>query len=117
MVESTISQHTGPRLGSLDVAWRRRLGTELRRRREASGLSQSALGDPLTRAFVSSVEHGRIVPSLPALRHMLARLGLTLATFFADWDERSVERQLTVPYHPGHGDAGPDATTGGRRPA
>ena len=74
---------------SLDPAWRRALGLELRSRRRESGLTQEALGAPLTKAFVSSVERGRAVPSLPALRLMTDRLGVTLAEFFGNVDRRS----------------------------
>jgi len=35
---------------------------------------------------VSSVEAGRTVPSLPALRLMVLRMDLTLAEFFAEVD-------------------------------
>lgn len=46
-------------------------------------MSQAALGAPLTRAYVSAVETGRVVPSLPALEHMVNRLGSSLSDFFA----------------------------------
>lgn len=74
----------------MDPALRRALGIELRSRRLAIGLTQEALGRPLTRAFVSSVESGRTVPSLPALRLMVDRLGVPLSTFFD-----GVERRLS----------------------
>lgn len=59
------------------------VGRELRRRRIALGISQAALGTPLSRAYVSAVETGRVVPSLPALEHMVSRLGGSLSDFFA----------------------------------
>lgn len=73
----------------LDPSWRRRLGQELRRRRTDRGLTQSALGQPLSKGFVSAVEHGRSVPSLPALRLMTTRLGTTLGEFLACVEEES----------------------------
>jgi transcriptional regulator with XRE-family HTH domain len=74
---------------SIDPAWRRRLGQELRRRRTDRGLTQSALGAPLSKAFVSAVEHGRSVPSLPALRLMTTRLDTTLGEFLTCVEEES----------------------------
>ena len=73
----------------MDPAWRLRLGHELRRRRVDRGLTQAALGEPLTKGFVSAVEHGRSVPSLPALRLMTRRLGTTLAEFLAAVEDES----------------------------
>lgn len=74
---------------SMDPAWRLRLGDELRRRRTDRGLTQSALGQPLTKGFVSAVEHGRAVPSLPALQLMTRRLGTTLGEFLSAVDGES----------------------------
>lgn len=44
-----------------------RLGDEIRRRRWARGMTQTQLGRPLTRGFVSAIEHGRCLPSLAVL--------------------------------------------------
>jgi DNA-binding transcriptional regulator YiaG len=92
-VQSSISQLSSERerrlSTSLDPAWRVALGLELRDRRRGSGLTQEALGVPLTKAFVSAVEHGRTVPSLPALRLMTDRLGIPLGEFFRAVDRRS----------------------------
>jgi transcriptional regulator with XRE-family HTH domain len=91
-VKSTISQQPddAQRLSaSLDHTWRVQLGIELRRVRRARGLTQRSLGDPLSKGFVSAVEHGRIVPSLPALRLMTDRLGVSLAEFFTAVDRAS----------------------------
>lgn len=74
---------------SIDPDWRRRLGQELRRRRTDRGLTQSALGEPLTKGFVSAVERGRSVPSLPALRLMTGRLGITLGEFLTSVENES----------------------------
>lgn len=43
-------------------------------RRRARGMTQTQLGWPLTRAFVSAVEHGRCLPSLAALALFAERL-------------------------------------------
>ena len=59
------------------------LGAEIRRRRKARGLTQAALGAPMTKGFVSAVESGHVVPSLPALALMAERLGVPLAELFA----------------------------------
>jgi transcriptional regulator with XRE-family HTH domain len=84
--------------------WRRALGEELRSRRTEVGLTQAGLGSPLSRAFVSAVERGRAMPSLPALAHMLARVDVSLAEFFERVDARMVDPDLTTGYDPGHGD-------------
>jgi hypothetical protein len=42
-------------------------------------MTQTQLGWPLTRAFVSSVEHGRCLPSLPAVALFAERLGISPA--------------------------------------
>jgi hypothetical protein len=53
----------------------RALGAEVRRVRCQRGMTQAELGSPLTRSYVSAVELGRALPSVPALAHMAARLG------------------------------------------
>ena len=95
MRESSIPQHRLRRLSfGVPPEWRGRIGHELRERRVTAGLSQAELGSPLTRAYVSAVERGRVVPSLPALRLMTRRLDTTLADFFAGVEHRdpAVER-------------------------
>jgi transcriptional regulator with XRE-family HTH domain len=52
------------------------LGETIRERRLSLGLSQAQVGDPLSRAFVSLVENGRVAPSLGSLALISARLGL-----------------------------------------
>jgi DNA-binding transcriptional regulator YiaG len=94
-VQSSISQLSSEqerrRSASLDPAWRLAMGLELRDRRRGSGLTQQALGAPLTKGFVSAVEHGRTVPSLAALRLMTDRLGIALGEFFVSVDRRSTD--------------------------
>lgn len=65
------------------------LGREVRRRRLGLGLSQAAAGEPLSRAFLSSIEVGRVVPSIPSLVMIARRLNTTAAAILA-----SVDRQL-----------------------
>jgi transcriptional regulator with XRE-family HTH domain len=81
-----------------DGELRRRLGSELRRRRIAARLSQHEVSPPLTRGFVSQVERGRTMPSLPALIVMSEHLGTS-----ADEVLRSVNQTLNREY--GGGDA------------
>jgi len=45
----------------------RALGRELRRLRLGRGMAQRAVGSSFTRAYVSAVENGHIVPSLAGL--------------------------------------------------
>lgn len=75
------------------------LGLELRRRRLAARLSQDDVSPPLTRGFVSQVERGRTMPSLPALIVMSERLGTS-----ADEVLRAVNRALNSEYALGHED-------------
>lgn len=56
----------------------RRLGLAIRLHRLSVGLTQTQLGFPLTKAFVSQVERGRTLPSLPALSLMSDRLGISM---------------------------------------
>ena len=73
------------------------IGRELRRQRRARGLTQASLGSPLTRGFISAVERGRTVPSIPALALLADRLDVPLDVFFS-----GVKLDMTVLYNPGH---------------
>jgi transcriptional regulator with XRE-family HTH domain len=75
------------------------LGAEIRRRRVALGLSQATVGRPLSRAFMSSVESGRLTPSLPSLLMIAERLNMSAAAILA-----SVEAQLEDQIHDGNAD-------------
>lgn len=86
---STIAKHTTAGGGS---AFARLLGNEIRRRRVALGLSQAEAGWPLGRAFLSSVESGRLTPSLPSLVIIARRLHSSAAAILA-----AVECQLEDP--------------------
>ncbi len=52
------------------------IGRRIRLERTARGMSQAELGRPFTRAYVSQVESGQTLPSLPALFHLANRLGV-----------------------------------------
>ena len=91
MVVSINSGQRARRTGARTIppATRRRLGAEIRRRRVATGLSQRALGAPMTRAYVSAVELGRVCPSLPSLVLFARRLGVPVSRLLETLDERS----------------------------
>ena len=91
MGKSSITKHEGGPGSPLSVA----IGRELRRRRTAAGLTQQALGRPFTRAYVSAVERGHSLPSIPALAMLTERLGVSLASFF-----QGVNEQMTSVYNP-----------------
>jgi transcriptional regulator with XRE-family HTH domain len=84
--QSTIYKHS---VAGGEVGYAHLLGAEIKRRRVQLGLSQRALGEPLSRSFVSLVEHGRLTPSLPSLVMMATRLGTSAAGILT-----SVESQL-----------------------
>jgi transcriptional regulator with XRE-family HTH domain len=82
-----------------DHRLRSSLGSELKRRRLAARMSQDEMSAPLTRAFVSQVERGKTLPSLPALIVMSERLGTS-----ADEVLRAVKRALNEEYAIEHED-------------
>jgi transcriptional regulator with XRE-family HTH domain len=55
------------------------LGSRIRDLRLRAGLTQTELGSPRTRSFISAVEHGRTLPSLRALLQMAERLEVPVA--------------------------------------
>ncbi|HTC85958.1 MAG TPA: helix-turn-helix transcriptional regulator, partial [Candidatus Acidoferrum sp.] len=61
-------------------------------------MSQAEIGLPLTRGFVSAVERGHVVPSLPSLLHLASRLGVDAAALLS-----SVNGDATGVYTPAHG--------------
>jgi transcriptional regulator with XRE-family HTH domain len=85
------------------------IGAEVRRRRVASGLSQAALGRPLTRSFVCAVERGHTVPSVASLALLVERMGISLAEFF-----EGVNEQMTGVYTRRH-ERHPNPTSSRRR--
>lgn len=95
MAKSSIPKHL-PDRGRVALA--EAIGAELRQRRRGSGLTQRELGAPFTRAFVSAVELGYAIPSVPALVALTDRLGIGLDDFFA-----GVNVRWTRVYNPAHG--------------
>jgi len=97
MRSSTIAKHQafGP-----DSEFARGLGAEIRRRRVALGMSQVQLADPLSKAFVSLIEHGRVVPSLPSLGLIADRLQTSPAVLL-----HSVNRGWTEEYTDAHAES------------
>lgn len=75
------------------------LGRELRRRRLEANLSQANACAPMTRAYISQVEAGRTLPSLPALIVLAERLGTS-----ADEILKAVNQTLNVEYPVAHED-------------
>jgi transcriptional regulator with XRE-family HTH domain len=66
-------------------------GNVIRRRREASGLSQEALADKagLHRTYISLLERGRRVPSIKIVQQLAAALETTMAALIGE-----LERQI-----------------------
>lgn len=95
MVMSTILQHPDAPERRLAVS----IGRELRRRRLAARLSQAAIGDPFTRAFVCAVERGRALPSIASLGVLLGHLGVAFDEFF-----QGVQQDMTSEYTGDHED-------------
>jgi transcriptional regulator with XRE-family HTH domain len=94
MAKSSIPKlATDPRRGALAEA----IGAELRFRRRHRGLTQRELGAPFTAAFVSAVELGYAIPSVPALAALTDRLGIGLDDFFT-----GVNARWTRVYNPAH---------------
>jgi transcriptional regulator with XRE-family HTH domain len=50
------------------------LGLRIRALRRSRGITQAKLGYPLTRSYISLIEHGRVVPSLRTLLTIAERL-------------------------------------------
>ena len=61
-----------------------RIGPELRKMREAAGMSLRTLADlaGFSPSFLSQVENGQVSPSIASLEHIAAALKRTLADFF-----------------------------------
>ena len=79
MRTSTISKYSGwgPRSPFATA-----VGQTLRSERRRLHLSQQELAGGFSASFVSRVELGDAVPSLPALAYLADRIGLSLADFF-----------------------------------
>ena len=73
------------------------LGARIRELRQGAGLTQAELGRPMTRSFISAVEHGRALPSLPALLLIAARLGVPIGELL-EQVEWTWQDTYTVPH-------------------
>jgi len=81
------------------------LWTRIRELRIRAGLTQAELGAPMTRSFVSAVENGRAVLSLPALTLMSSRLDVPVAELLRGLEWTSWARYTCA--HDGSGEAPP----------
>lgn len=80
-------------------------GQLVRALRTSRQLSQAELGRPLTRAYMSLLEHDRAIPSIRTLLAIAARLGVDPAELLS-----AVNRDTHLEYNRAHGDdddAGP----------
>lgn len=105
MRESSIAKHL---ILGRDSSFSRSIGAEIRRRRTELGLSQAEVGAPLTRAFVSAVERGHVIPSLPSLLHLASRLRIDAGTLLL-----VVNGDTTAVYTPPHGNDNAATTKSG----
>ena len=81
MFESSISKLSDLRPNS---EFALALGQAIRDRRRAKGLTQSELGHPFTKGFVSEVERGRSLPSLRALTFLADRLDVPVSELLGE---------------------------------
>ncbi len=67
-----------------------KLGSKLRRLRRLRGLTIEELAEKadLTKGFISQLERDKTVPSITTLKQVLDVLGVDLATFFSDLEDR-----------------------------
>lgn len=72
-----------------DVALAARVGHEVRRLREAAGLSQEAFADRcgLHRTYIGSVERAEKTVTVETAKKIVAALGVSLGQFFTGIDE------------------------------
>jgi transcriptional regulator with XRE-family HTH domain len=101
------SPRRGPTLNQPDAVAESvegRIGLEVKRLREASGLSLRAFADRsgFSPSFISQLENGQVSPSIASLAKIGAALGITLPELFArsSDDESAVVRATARPtYH------------------
>lgn len=81
MAKSSISKLSELRLAELrpNSEFSVTLGRTIRDRRRALGMTQTELGRPFTKGFVSEVERGRSLPSLRALTFLAERLDIPVS--------------------------------------
>lgn len=73
-----------------------KIGQKLRRLRKLRGLTieEVATNADLTKGFISQLERDKTIPTVVSLKQVLDVLGVDLATFFSDFEER--ERHIFV---------------------
>ncbi len=101
MALSSIYQHSTQQ----DESFAALLGSRIRELRLRGGLTQTELGSPRTRSFISAVEHGRTLPSLRALLQMAERLGVPVAVLL---DELELTGRDTYTWLHANNDAPPN---------
>ena len=101
MAMSSIYQHSTRQ----DESFATLLGARIRELRLRVGLTQTELGSPRTRSFISAVEHGRTLPSLRALFQMAERLGVPVAVLL---DELELTGRNTYTWLHANDDAPPN---------
>lgn len=67
------------------VALARRFGARIRSLREAANLTQEKLAwdSDLTKGFLSEIESGKRLPSVPSMHRIATQLGVDIADLFA----------------------------------
>lgn len=67
-----------------------KIGQKIRRLRKLRGLTIEELADhaALTKGFISQLERDKTVPTIVTLKQVLDVLGVELATFFSEFQER-----------------------------
>lgn len=95
---SSISQHDLHN----DDQYAASLGSRIRELRTRVGLTQTELGSPMTRSFVSAIEHGRTLPSLRALMLMSSRLGVPIGELLdeLEWTRQDTYTLVHARNHP-----------------
>ena len=94
---STISKLSLLRTGAPALV---ALGARIRGLRVAAGLTQAQAAGPFSAAYVSAIEHGKVIPSLPALVLLATRLEVTPSDLLA-----GVNFHASAEYTPGHAEA------------
>jgi transcriptional regulator with XRE-family HTH domain len=79
MQSSSITKHEW----AAGTPFARALGARIRRLREEHGMTQTEMGWPMTRAYVSLIESGQTLPSLPSLLWIAMRLDVDACTLLS----------------------------------
>jgi DNA-binding XRE family transcriptional regulator len=94
MRKSTISKRSRLRAGAPSLL---DLGARVRGLRRDAGLTQAEVAGPFSAAYVSAIENGKVIPSLPALVLIADRLGVAPSDLLA-----GVNFLAPAAYTPGH---------------